>query len=181
MKYHSVRATFRNPPGFVALLVVFVFIAPGISALSPEDLSSVAGVIRADDPEAVILEIDMESSGRGGIVTVETNRAIEYYIGLASPEILERERRGRMNARLARRVAAVPDTMNLPDAYRLVLEYLAQNDRYSRVSPGDFSSIEYQIEFGRLIVEVIFDGVFGDLSVYMDPVTGEILESEWDD
>jgi len=112
---------------------------------------------------------------------VDTDRAIEYYISLAPPEIIERERRLRMNARIADRVAESPDTMTLSEAYRLVLEYLAQNDRYSRVAPADFSFIEYDIEFGRLIVEVTFEGTFGELDVSMDPVTREIIESDWDD
>lgn len=167
-------------PLTLALLLSFV-VYPAISALTPEEMSMVAATVADDDPDAMILEFDLESSRGGGIVSVETSRGTEYYVGLDPTEILERERGGRGKARIADRVAEERDTMELSTAYGAVLAYLAGDERYSRIAPEHFSSIEYEIEFGRLIVEVVFEGAFGELDVYMDPVTGEILESEWDD
>jgi hypothetical protein len=162
-------------------LLIFFGVHPAIAALTPEEMSVVAATVADDDPDAMILEFDLESARGGGIVSVETSQGTEYYVGLDPTEILERERGGRGKTRIADRVAEAPDTMDLSTAYGTVLTYLAGDERYSRIAPETFSSIEYEIEFGRLIVEVVFEGAFGELDVYMDPVTGEILESEWDD
>jgi hypothetical protein len=179
MKWNLFHRALRGLPGAIALLLLLVVITPATSALTPGEIAAVAAAIAEDDPEAMILEVHLESSRSGGIVSVETSHNTEYYVGLASSEILERERGGRGNARIADRIAENSDTMDLYSAYAAVLDYLATHDRYSRISEGDFSSIEYKIEFGRLIVEVVFESPAGELNVYMDPVTGEILEPEW--
>jgi hypothetical protein len=184
MKRYLSGANLRRAFGPLTLtlaLLIFFGVHPVISALTPEEMSVVAATVADDDPDAMILEFDLESSRGGGIVSVETSRGTEYYVGLEPPEIIERERGGRGKARIGDRVAEERDTMDLSTAYGTVLAYLAGDERYSRIAPETFSSIEYEIEFGRLIVEVVFEGAFGELDVYMDPVTGEILESEWDD
>jgi hypothetical protein len=93
----------------------------------------------------------------------------------------ERNRTGLGAARITERILEDAEVLDLAAAYQRITEYMASNDRYSRIKPTDFSSIEYEIEFGRLIVELSFEGSGGELEIYMDPVTGEILESEWDD
>ncbi|HKK47953.1 MAG TPA: hypothetical protein VJ932_02580, partial [Alkalispirochaeta sp.] len=70
---------------------------------------------------------------------------------------------------------------DLGQAYDAILEYLSQHEQYARFESSDFYSIEYDIAFGRLIVEVSFEGSAGDLEIYFDPLTATILESEWDD
>ncbi|MFW5827053.1 MAG: PepSY domain-containing protein [Alkalispirochaeta sp.] len=171
---------------YLLLLISGIFLCSlsvTVSALDPADLTGILAAVRQEEPDAIVLEIDLESRHSGGIVSVETDRGAEYYVRVDSAVILERERTwaGRGSTRITERILEDTEVLDLAAAYQRIIAYMSYYDRYSRIDPADFSSIEYEIEFGRLIIEVFFEGSGGELEIYMDPVTGEILESEWDD
>lgn len=163
--------------------VSFLAVSTTVAALTPEQIADVIDVVTADTPGALVLEIDMESRRDGGIVSAETNGGTEYYVALETMEILERERNlgGWGTARITDQILGDSRIRDLGHAYNAILEYLSQHEQYSRFESSDFYSIEYDIAFGRLIVEVSFEGSPGDLEIYFDPLTAVVLESEWDD
>jgi hypothetical protein len=167
----------------IALVLSLVFSPLTVSALTPNAIDAILAAIEREEPGAVVLEIDMESNWDGGIVSVETSTGSEYYLALASVEILERERgrSGRGETRILERLEGTSELRDLAAVYRRTLDYLASHSRYDDINDSFFDSIEYDVEFGRLIVETVFEGPFGTLDIYVDPLTGSILESEWDD
>lgn len=165
-------------------LVLSLILAPlAVSALTPTAFDAIIAVIEREEPGAVVLEIDMESDWDGGIVSVETSTGSEYYLTLGSLEILERERgrSGHGETRILERLEGTNALSDLAAVYRRTLDYLTSHSRYADINDSFFDSIEYDVEFGRLIVETVFEGPFGTLDIYVDPLTGSILESEWDD
>jgi len=167
----------------LTVCISFLLLSTTVAALTPEQIAAVIEMTTAEAPDTIVLEVDMERRRGGKIVSVETNGGTEYYIAVETLEILERERdhSGRGERRITDQIFGDARILDLAAAYGAVLEYLAQHDRYARFDGDDFSSIEYDIEFGQLIVEVSFEGSAGDLEIYFDPVTAAVLESEWDE
>lgn len=171
-------------PRILALLLVLGLTAAArLAAVEPADLQRVLDVIGREEPKAVVLEIELDSGWDGGLVSVQTDTGHEYYIRLHGGRIEERERERAdwEDRQVARDIAGGASFLGLVEAYARVLEEMRSSGAYDGVSSAHFRSIEYEVEYRRPAIEVDFD-VSGDtLSVYVDPETGEIIMSEWDE
>jgi len=172
-----------RPRILVTLAVLGLAAGTRLAAVEPPDLERVLGVIGREEPKAVVLKIELESGWDGGLVSVQTDTGHEYYIRLHGGRIEERERERAdwEDRQVARDIAGGASFLDLVEAYGRVLEEMSSSGAYDGVGSEHFRSVEYEVEYRRPTIEVDFD-VSGDtLSVYVDPETGEIIMSEWDE
>lgn len=154
-----------------------------VAAFEPSDLDRVMTAVGGEFPDAVVLEVDLEYSAGGTVVSVENDSGFELYINASEGRIVDRER-DRLSwndRRIADQIREDGDVVPLTTAYATLLDTARDDSSLSTVSPEYFTSIEYGVEYRDLVIEVTFEGRGVDTEVYLDPYTGEIITIEIDD
>lgn len=168
------------------LLLAAAFGVLSVSAtfpMDPAELEEVLALVGREDPGAVVLGVDMESHWDGGLVSVLTSSGHEWYVRVDGHgvEEWEHERIDWEDKQVARAITDGASFLGLLEVYSRVLDELADETRYNGITREHFSSVGYEVEYRRPTVEVEFDVDGRMLSIYVDPETGDIIMSEWDD
>lgn len=174
----------------IALLLAMTAI-PGVTnlaALQPRQLTEIIAYAAAEVPDTAIVEIGIEEGWEHPIIDVEFADGRALYLELAPEGLVtlgrERDNPDRDRQRIAQRLFNQEEGfLSLSDAYASVLRALESGFRGVEVRPEDLYELEYEIEYGRLVLEVVFQTGRrdGEITVYADPGDGSILSVERDD
>ena len=169
--------------GLFILALLATWTLASATALSPDELQRLLDDVARDDPDAIVVEVDIEAEYGGGIASLYTDAGLEYYMNVADGTIhgIEEERVDWDGVQIADEIRSSGRYISLPDAYRSLQRYMDAHPRYPDLRPEDFTSAKYTIEFRRAMVKLEFEGRFGDLEAYVDAGDGSVIEIEQDD
>jgi len=165
---------------------VFGLIALGATvaaAIAPEDVVTVVSAVQREFPDAVVVDIEIESSRGGAVVSVENDSGFELYIRAADGTVVDRDRDllNWEDRRIIDQLREDPEILSLAQAYRGLLEAAQADPTMSDIAPEYLESLGYDVEYRNLVIEVTFEGRGLETEVYLDPYTGEIISYETDD
>lgn len=162
----------------IALGVIGIAAAFGIT---PEDVTRVVAVVAAEEPGALIVELEVEPGLGRAVVIVGLDTGRELYLSVADrAEVIDREREplGGDERRAARRLRELDSVVSIPQLVRGARDKIAGQLPDQTIA---LHSFEYETEYGRLVAELEFrteapDGARSAIVAYLDPTDGDIIQ-----
>lgn len=175
------------------IAVLAVFAVPMARAVSPDQFEQAVQLAQAQDPDATILEVEVDDGPSASLLSFELSSGREVYIDAASGTVVETEfdEPNRSGRSIAAMLADFDRPISLAEAYRRAVSerIAAGGDREMLV----LYEIEYDLQYGRLVIGVEFRApAEGDgrrrgwqrsdrFEVYLDPADGTVLTTSEDD
>lgn len=179
---------FHMRVGVLALVLVIVPLSSA-AGISPERLREVLTMAGERVPGGYVLEVDVDDPREDPMVSIEFDSGTEVYVDAGRMRIVEVERyREREAGDLLRSTSAdIRNGVRLWDAYATALDEVDSGE--GRGSPFHLYGIEYELRYGRLVLEIEFRRVApgydeGDATVWrrssryvalVDPVEGSVI------
>lgn len=162
-----------------------------LEALDPGMLEEAIRHALGEVPGALVVEVGIEEGWDGPIADVELGDGGAVYVALTErgPVTIGREQKppDRDLRRIVERIEELEESLlPITAVYRIVLDSGRSGPDDLEIEVTDLYEIEYEIEYGRLVLEVTFRrqaDEFGgsEITLYVDPRDGRILAVERDD
>lgn len=179
---------YTGTPRVMALLFL---VTARLTAIDPERLDEVVVHALNEAPGALVVEVGIEEGWDGPIADIEFGDGSEMYVALRESGYVtigrEYDTADGARRRIVERIqAGGADILPITEIYRVVIDSLDGGTHDLEIGSTDLYEIEYEIEYGRLVVEVTFrqendNRGSSEITLYVDPIDGRILAVEYDD
>ena len=138
-------------------LTLMTALAMGAAALTPQQLDTAIAAVSAEYPEAVVVEVHVESNWDNPLISMQLDNGWEVYVASTTGEIIDRTRNHtrRDDRRLARQIRD-GDIRSIPEAYRSILDQLAATGPVANSDGATLYDLGFDREYGRLMVNASF-------------------------